>query len=1377
MALVIADRVKETTNTDGAVDLVLNGAADGFQSFLDGVGDTNTTYYCIVNANQWEVGVGTYTAVGNTLSRTTVYSSSNAGAKINIVGVATVFCTYVADKAVLKAVDGTIEGRNIVADGSKLDLIEPSATADQTDLEIETAYNNQVGVVSQVDAEAGVSTSVKRWTPERVSQAIEALGGGGPDVVSGPASSIDNYLALFDGTTGKLIKQGAWYIDGGGGLSTASGFLNTTATLDDATGNEVANTLSATVNKATSGDDTLLLLSKTDTASPGTSLLLDCQTGGVTQASIDDTGNVYAFGDVVTESSLVFKNSIGQTLRTISNSGSIPNFTSGSYEIGNAAANASSPNYTWKNAFGTGMYNTTAGGAGISFSISNTRTVSISPDLLEVVGSITATAQAIGDVPATLELADLDDHYLDINTPGGSGGDLIYFDRYSASYEWDRLSFRSGNIHCRQMAGDVGNAVMMGSVFPTFFAGNSAVGVTTGKPFGFSVESNLLSASSVNIDVALSRLGSGSMALGNGTQGDTSGDLQLGTITATAPAITDVPVTVNGTVGQTADLSQWIPNGATGGDDARITEIGDFSNTQGQTDSEAFGDGATVTNGRSVAFGTGSTGSGYQSVAVGQGATAAGTSSIAVGRASNVTGTYNMVFGEAGSITNGTGNLAFGRAVSITAAISNSIVFGDHRNLYGYDYTHVTPLDFTLNACGGSGTDIAGANLNIAPGRGTGTGVAGNIVFKKAPAGTTGTTLNALTDAFIVNGETGAFDNTLDDATGNEIAHTFSYTANKLTSGDDTGLLISKTDTASPGTSLLLDCQTDAASVFSVDDVGTVEATDGNFDGQLFINNAATAYQSAAEVRVHNSGGWAGWRCLGSSIIGFCGALEYWSGTQLGSNEDAMILGSFSSHNVVFSTNDTRRGGFHKTTGVFDTEYGISADADAITTVPFTATGAVGHTASLGVFNSGTNDVLTVSPTGLMTVGDGTDADVDLVQVNVTGDPKLLHWDESTDRFQFTKGAHFGGNVYLLRTDGQDWYGFEVASGDINVRVNNTDGVVLRNDGVVTTVAGVFAWSSTAQATGTVQSGISEISAGVLAVGNGTAADKSGELQLAKLTATASAITDVPVTINLAAGQTANAFDVTSNGGTAGDLFQVNASGYVGVVSGTPEWPLEVHSPSAASLQWAAEFNNVNDNSGAAVGVLFGCREAEKKGAIAFERTASFGRGKFVFLVNSGTSTPTEPSLSDSRMEVGYDGASISVPLTLSDTASVKSVHQTSEVTSLPTGTTQTITLDDNNHQTLDLTSTTGDTTVTLTVPSGSAAGTLILEQHATTARDITWALSSGTLKWCGTEPAWSSDSTSDVRIVRLYIRCPYRHVAMGWSNNVSFCYRRSRII
>jgi len=60
----------------------------------------------------------------------------------------------------------------------KVDGVETSATADQTDAEIETAYNNQVAIVSQVDAEAGTATVAERWTPERVKQAIDALSGG-----------------------------------------------------------------------------------------------------------------------------------------------------------------------------------------------------------------------------------------------------------------------------------------------------------------------------------------------------------------------------------------------------------------------------------------------------------------------------------------------------------------------------------------------------------------------------------------------------------------------------------------------------------------------------------------------------------------------------------------------------------------------------------------------------------------------------------------------------------------------------------------------------------------------------------------------------------------------------------------------------------------------------------------------------------------------------------------------------------------------------------------------------------------------------------------------------------------------------------------------
>jgi hypothetical protein len=88
------------------------------------------------------------------------------------------------------------------------------------------------------------------------------------------------------------------------------------------------------------------------------------------------------------------------------------------------------------------------------------------------------------------------------------------------------------------------------------------------------------------------------------------------------------------------------------------------------------------------------------------------------------------------------------------------------------------------------------------------------------------------------------------------------------------------------------------------------------------------------------------------------------------------------------------------------------------------------------------------------------------------------------------------------------------------------------------------------------------------------------------------------------------------------------------------------------------------------------------------------------------------------------------------------------EITSTPSGTTQTITLNNGNHQTLTLTSATGAVTATLTVPSNVSSGTIIVKQHASTVRDITWAVSAGTIKWMGTEPDWAADAASDIRIV-----------------------------
>lgn len=99
MALVVKDRVQETSSTTGTGTLTLSGAASGYQSFSSAIGNGNTTYYAISNGTDWEVGVGT---VGSgTLSRDTVLESSNAGSLVDfIAGVKTVFCTYPAERSV-----------------------------------------------------------------------------------------------------------------------------------------------------------------------------------------------------------------------------------------------------------------------------------------------------------------------------------------------------------------------------------------------------------------------------------------------------------------------------------------------------------------------------------------------------------------------------------------------------------------------------------------------------------------------------------------------------------------------------------------------------------------------------------------------------------------------------------------------------------------------------------------------------------------------------------------------------------------------------------------------------------------------------------------------------------------------------------------------------------------------------------------------------------------------------------------------------------------------------------------------------------------------------------------------------------------------------
>jgi hypothetical protein len=119
MALVVYDRVQETTTTSGTGSVTLLGAVSGFQSFAV-VGNTNTTYYTITDGAQWEVGIGTYSTSGPTLARTTVLSNSNGNTSPITLsgGTAQVFVTYTAEKSVNLDASGNVTPLGTIASGT-----------------------------------------------------------------------------------------------------------------------------------------------------------------------------------------------------------------------------------------------------------------------------------------------------------------------------------------------------------------------------------------------------------------------------------------------------------------------------------------------------------------------------------------------------------------------------------------------------------------------------------------------------------------------------------------------------------------------------------------------------------------------------------------------------------------------------------------------------------------------------------------------------------------------------------------------------------------------------------------------------------------------------------------------------------------------------------------------------------------------------------------------------------------------------------------------------------------------------------------------------------------------------------------------------------
>ena len=231
MALVLKDRVKETTTTTGTGTVTLAGAVTGYQAF-SAIGDGNTTHYVIEDANGtgWEVGIGTYTLSGTTLARTTVLASTNSDSQITLSsGTHTVFCGYPAGKSVNTA-------DNL------------SAMAATTSSELAGVISDETGSGSLVFATSPTLVTPALGTPSalvatNVTGTAASLTAGTSTLATSITVSANNtadetvYPLFVDGATG---TQGA-ETDTGLTYNPSSGLLTSTLFAGDITGDVTGN--------------------------------------------------------------------------------------------------------------------------------------------------------------------------------------------------------------------------------------------------------------------------------------------------------------------------------------------------------------------------------------------------------------------------------------------------------------------------------------------------------------------------------------------------------------------------------------------------------------------------------------------------------------------------------------------------------------------------------------------------------------------------------------------------------------------------------------------------------------------------------------------------------------------------------------------------------------------------------------------------------------------------------------------------------------------------------------------------------------------------------------------------------------------------------
>jgi hypothetical protein len=198
MALVIADRVRETSTTTGTGTLTLAGAVPGFQTFSTAIGNTNTCYYTIVNGSEWEVGLGTVAA--GTLARTTVLKSSNAGSAVDFsAGSKDVFATYPADRAVLTDLSQTLTSKTLTSPTLTTPVLGTPSSGNLTSCTADGT--NKVGY--QNIPLSGIKTASYTLVAGDVGKFVE-LGTSGTIVVPASVFTTGDVISIFNNTSASI---------------------------------------------------------------------------------------------------------------------------------------------------------------------------------------------------------------------------------------------------------------------------------------------------------------------------------------------------------------------------------------------------------------------------------------------------------------------------------------------------------------------------------------------------------------------------------------------------------------------------------------------------------------------------------------------------------------------------------------------------------------------------------------------------------------------------------------------------------------------------------------------------------------------------------------------------------------------------------------------------------------------------------------------------------------------------------------------------------------------------------------------------------------------------------------------------------------------